>query len=171
MNSIQIDKILSSDQYLKGLNYEGVYPRDKIPERTLSTYPCCAVVNTKPHTHPGQHWVCFVKDCDNKGIYFDSYGYPPYNLEEVVQIMESCDSWEFNKVPLQTLYSTVCGQYCVFFLTHIAKGFTLEHIQTLLNDAGDTLANDAFVFSFITNKYHRELSNTDKLSIADTSFW
>lgn len=114
--------------------------------------------------------MCFVKTEDNKGFYFDSYGYPPYNLPEVAEVLEHCDSWTFNDIQLQTTYSTVCGQYTIFVLTHLARGFTIDHIIELINENnGDTFSNDAIMFNYINNMYGKDIS-TEKLSIVDFPF-
>lgn len=167
MNSREIYQILNNDQYVKDMNFLGVYPIDRIPVEALS-YPCCAVVNTKPHNHNGEHWISFIKTKENNGLYFDSMGFNPSNLREIALVLDYTNEWQFNDVQLQSLFSTVCGQYCIFFLTHIARGFTMNHIIHLINDCGDTFANDAFVFNYINNKY-REF-NGDNLKIVDLPF-
>jgi hypothetical protein len=152
MDNKLIYKILNNDEYVKELNFLGVFPRDLIPLTALRQQPCCMVVNTKPHSHPGDHWVAVVKTEDNNGIYFDSYGQPPYNLEEVGMILDSCVDWYFNDVKLQSPFSSVCGPYTIFFLTHYARGYSLKHISHLLNE-GDLHANDAFIFNYIKEMY------------------
>lgn len=169
METDQIDSILRSDKYVMDMNFLGVFPRDKLPTKAISLHPCCAVVNTQPHTERGMHWVCFMKSPTNHGYYFDSYGNPPYNLVEVSAILDSCDSWTFNETQLQTSFSTVCGQYTIFALTYLARGYNLKQIASLINDCGDTYANDALVFSYINNKYH-QYSLTNKLKIVDAPF-
>lgn len=167
MNSQQIYKILHSDKDVKQLNFLGVFPIDMIPKDI--TFPACAVVNTKPHTHRGEHWVCFVVDRNKRGTYFNSNGYPPYNLPEIANVFRDCTEWTFNDTALQTPFSAVCGEYCIFLITHIAMGFTLEHIINILNDAGDTYANDAIVYNYIKNKY-RHIIDTNTLKAVDLSF-
>lgn len=162
MNTVQIWKILENDSRVNNHNFLGVFPIDKIPVEA-EKYPCCCVVNTKPHTDPGEHWICFLKTEDNRGIYFDSFGFPPYNLPQIGQVMESCDQFTFNNTQLQSLYSTVCGQYTIFVLCHLSRGYTMEHIVELLNDGGDVLANDAVIYNYIKNMYGHYI-NMDKLS-------
>lgn len=123
MDSKQIYRILKADRAVEELNFLGVFPIDLIP-MSAQKFPCCMVINTKPHDHPGEHWVAVVKTEDRKGIFFDSYGVPPYNLPEIGDVLNNCNEWTFNDIPLQSLYSTVCGQYVIFFLTHIAKGLS-----------------------------------------------
>jgi len=152
MNNLQIYKILKHDPKVQEANFLGVFPINLIPLAAMD-YPCCLIVNDKPHTHPGGHWIAIFKTADNKGFYFDSYGYPPSNMKEVATVLSTCETWEFNQTPLQTPYSAVCGQYCIFFLTHMAKGYTMANISYLLNDCGDTFSNDAFIFNYIREKY------------------
>ena len=121
---------------------------DLIPLSALE-YPCCLVVNTKPHNHPGEHWVAIYKSEENIGVYFDSYGYPPSNLTEIARVLDSCKDWTFSDVPLQTFYSSVCGQYCIFFITYIVRGFSVPRIAQLLNDCGDSYANDSVRLNYI----------------------
>jgi hypothetical protein len=154
MDSKQIYTILQQDERVtKDLNFLGVYPIDMIPVTSLLQYPCCLVVNTKPKNNPGEHWVCLVKTEQNIGCYFDSFGYGPTNLPEIGVVLDSCDHWTFNDVRLQSAASTVCGQYCIFFLTHFARGLSTEHIVQLIDDVGDSFANDALVYNYIRNKY------------------
>ena len=168
MNTIQIYKTLMSEKAVQDMNFLGVFPKDKIPYKNLQ-FPSCAVVNTKPHTDKGEHWVCFVKNRDKTGIYFDSYGYPPYNLPEIGDALQDCVEWSFNDIALQTPFSTVCGEYCIFVLSHLAKGYTMEHIIYLLNDSGDTYSNDALIFNYIKQKYS-DVINTKDLKIVDLPF-
>ena len=152
MDSKQIYSILKNDQNMDSLNFLGVFPIDLIPMAALK-FPCCAVINTKPQDHGGEHWVAVLKTENNKGIYFDSFGWPPYNLPEIGDVLESCDEWTFNDTRLQSTFSTVCGQYVIFFLTHFAKGYTLEHIVSLLSNDNDLNTNDAIIFNYIKSKY------------------
>lgn len=170
MDAAQIDSILTGDKHVKKMNYLGVYPADEIPEHAIDAYPCCAVVNTKPHNHPGMHWVCFVKDEKNNGTYFDSYGTGPGNFEEMSVVLESCHQLEFNDTQLQTPFSAVCGQYCIFFIIHKARGFSLQQIVDMVYDSGDTYASDASVYSYIQNRYADEIFKATKPPLMATSF-
>ena len=159
--------ILNNDQQVRAMNFLGVFPIDLIPISSLTNSDCCLVVNTKPHHHPGEHWVAVVKSAYGNGIYFDSYGNPPYNLEEVGLILDTCKEWTYNKTRLQSSYTTVCGQYCIFFLTHIARGYSLDQITHLLNE-GDSCTNDALIYTYINEKY--PLEEVKKLEVVDFPF-
>lgn len=168
MNTKQIHAALSSEKLVKDMNFLGVFPLDKIPMKKLK-FPCCFVFNNKDHTNRGEHWLACVLTKDKKGIYFDSFGFPPTNLPEIGDVLNTCNEWTYNDTQLQNFYSTVCGEYVMFFITHMAKGFTMEHIIFLLNDSGDTFANDSFIFNYTKEKY-KNVINTDNLKLIDLPF-
>jgi hypothetical protein len=169
MNNKQIYSILKSDKHVQDSNFLGVFPIDLIPMSAMK-YPCCLIVNTKPSNHPGEHWVAVFKTEDNVGVYFDSYGNPPYNLPEIGEVLESCDDWKFNSTTLQSPMSTTCGQYTVFVIAHLARGYELDYIVELLNDCGDTYANDAFIFNYIKQTYGDIDSQIHNLKVIDFPF-
>ena len=169
MDNKQLYEILKADKYVDAANVLGVFPIDLIPVFVLK-FPCCLVINTKPQSHPGEHWVAVFKMEDNVGIYFDSYGSPPYNLPEIRELLEPCEGWTFNETVLHSPWSTVCRQYCLFALLQLARGHSLEYIVKLLNDCGDTYANDASIFNYIQEKYGQEEQSIQRLKIVDFLF-
>jgi hypothetical protein len=60
-------------------------------------------------------------------------------------------TWDFNKRKLQSAWSDVCGQYCIFYLSHRARGFSLSRIVHLFNS--DTISNDAKVSTFVKRHF------------------
>lgn len=170
MDSKQIHTILHSDSNVKDNNFLGVFPIDLIPMSAIK-YPCSLVINTKPSSHTGEHWIGLYKDSKNSGVYFDSFGLPPYNLPEVGDVLEHCTEWTFNNKRLQSDFSSVCGEYVIFFITFMSRGHTLDHITYMLSNEDDLYANDALVFSYIKEKYkHLQGVNTDSLQIIDFPF-
>lgn len=168
MDSRQIYSILANDSHVIQTNFLGVFASNLIPLSSLK-YPCSLIVNTKPITHTGEHWITIIKDENNKGYYFDSFGMSPANFPEASEVLEFCKSWDFNDMQLQSLLTTVCGQYCTFFLLHIARGFTPDQIITAINDSGDTAANDAFVFNYVRDRYG-SMNDIDEVKIVDYPF-
>ena len=54
---------------------------------------------------------------------------------------------------LQSPLTSVCGQYCLYYLLHRARGISL---QVILNEfSSDVDWNDQFVYDFIRNRYTR----------------
>ena len=57
--------------------------------------------------------------------YFDSFGRPP--PREIKDFLYTCaESWKYNHVPIQELYSTTCGQFVVFYIYQRCSGLTLH---------------------------------------------
>ena len=152
MNSQQLVSILKQDRYTAPL-FRGVYPINRLPSIREGLY----VVNTAPHNHPGLHWIAlFVKD----GVieYFDSYGGdPPSTLRRWGKKKQ----WMSNPIPLQSPLTSVCGQYCLYYLFHRARGIDMT---TLLMDfSADVDDNDKLVYDFVEDRY-----NLKHLTMVDT---
>jgi len=99
-----------------------VYPSDRIPKAKRRGW---MVINIDPSHKKGSHWV--VAGC---GEYFDPMGFPPLNLT-VIDYLNLCSSkWWFNTFPLQKYGTTVCGQFCVFYVLKRCSGYTPSQIVT-----------------------------------------
>ena len=152
MNSKEIYNAALSDNFVKDYGFLGVYALDKVPVRAITSYPYTVIINTDDSTQPGSHWVAIHKDIMQRGYYFDSFGFPP-KLDDLLATMDSCADWTYNSFRLQSYASTVCGQYCLFFVTHIARGYDMEHIVHVLNQDSDKMVNDAMVNQYIKDKF------------------
>jgi hypothetical protein len=118
MNTGQIKSILYADCKLS-TSFEGVFPSDKIPK--FCDQPTALVCNLDPQKRPGSHWVAiYIKN--NVGEYFDSYGLPPMDNNFINFLNNNCRKWKFNRLELQAFNSTVCGHYCIWFLSEKARG-------------------------------------------------
>ena len=64
----------------------------------------------------------------SKGSWFESYGKPPefYGAAFTDFLEKHCDGWDVNDRKLQSDWSDVCGQYCIFFLSHKARGYSMN---------------------------------------------
>ena len=61
--------------------------------------------------------------------------------------------WEHNKIQLQSAFSTVCGQYCIYFLYHRCRK---RSMSTIVNSfVNDKLRNDQLVYDFVRRKYRQ----------------
>jgi hypothetical protein len=125
MLSSQISKALLSDPHVSKY-FAGVFARDKLP--TSITYPCYLVANTHPSTKKGEHWVAFHFDSKGNGEYFDSYGKTPCKSELLSFLLMNGMTYMWNDTPLQGLASTVCGQYCIAYLSKRASGDSMYDI-------------------------------------------
>jgi len=105
------------DALLRGVpKYGGVFAFDRLdylhPGKVY-------VVNNKPSTHPGEHWI--VVDMTLRQPYlFDSFGKHPkyYGLPPMKH-------W---KRALQDPKSYTCGVYCIYYIVHRTKHISPEHM-------------------------------------------
>ena len=157
MNTIQITHALEQDP-ITSKKFCGVFPSDKLP-RTIDKYPCGFVANTDPSSEPGLHWISIYISAERKGSFFDSYGKPAefYGTAFVDILNSQCDEWDFNTRKLQSDWSDVCGQYCVFYLSHRARGYSMNKIVQLFN--GNTMLNDAKVSHFVNTHFRLMLTH------------
>ena len=150
MNTKDIARILSSDPYTKGMVCEvldGVHASDQLHEPT--TRPSTMVVNTDESWKPGRHWVSIFIPLSGQWEYFDSFGKPPDS--PFIQTFLQHKKIKFNSKVLQSDKSSVCGHYCIYYLVHRVRGFTME---TIVNRFGkDKERNDRDVHDFVVDHF------------------
>ena len=137
MNTLQIKRALERNPYTKK-TFCGVFPADQLP-KTFYTFPCGFVANTDPSTQPGTHWVSFYFPSREKGEFFDSYGHPP-------------EHYGFKFYEIQSSWSEVCGQYCIFYLYHKSRGYSMNKIVNLFTD--NTSINDCNVACYVKKHFN-----------------
>lgn len=161
MNSRLIHKILSSDPVVAPSFY-GVFPRDRLPDRVMTK--CALVANMDQSSGPGTHWVAFFIDEDRTCIYFDSYGQPPqlHAFKEFID-RHSVD-WEFNGIRLQGSLSSACGPFCVYFLLHVCRGYSMGEIVKAFDGHDD---NDEAVTEFVNSRFDIKIPVLDLCYVID----
>lgn len=137
--------------------HTGVFPSDRIPK--IWTKPSAYIFNTRPHSHPGEHWTAMFVNRDGRGIFFDSFGEPPSIPEYLQRIRKNTTLYVYNKKQLQSLDSTVCGEFCVFFLHCMCIGLNLDQFIDLFTD--DTAKNDKLVHEYVEKFNNRKLVKSD----------
>ena len=142
METDQIERLLAHDPLM--CHYT-VTAKDELPE-IVETYPLALVCNTHNADQPGEHWVALYVD-EECGDYFDPYGQPPQHIEFTNFMNEHCSEWMFNERILQSPISTVCGQYCVAFLTLRCRNVSMHAFSRLFTT--DLVANDCRVFDWL----------------------
>jgi len=156
MNSLEINKILKSDIYAKYI-FKGVFPSDRLPKKVK--YPSAYVINTDPHTKPGEHWVHVYFANKKFAYYFDSFGLPPKVPNILKFLINNAEASYFNSVTLQHNFSTVCGHYCCVVLGLSARRISFPDIISKLN-CRDPLMNDENVISIFTAMFeHQSVCN------------
>jgi len=134
MRTDEIKIILSQVLSHTRTNFLGVFALDQIPS-TFTQYPCAYVANTDPSSHKGQHWVAFYHDSPTHLEFFDSYGQPPQTYS--FPFPSNLSSLKYNSYPFQSLTSSVCGQYCIFFVYHRSHNTSLASIIQLLRSSSN----------------------------------
>lgn len=157
MNSLEILKFLSEIPS----HTVGVFPADKIPR--LWCKPVAFVFNTQENSLPGQHWVAVYVSKNGHGLFFDSYGLPPYIKNHIRRMRKNCDRFKWNTRPLQSDSSSVCGQFCIMFLDYMSRGFKIADF--LKNFSFDFKNNDKIAARYVERlkrklKYKRSRLNS-----------
>ena len=146
MNNFQIEKALRSEPFTKDV-FVGVFSADNIAEKE---FPGAYIVNTDPINKPGEHWVAFYCTENRTLEAFDSFGGNPASYSEYIKEWMGSGYIILSNTVLQSTNSTLCGNYCLYFLLLRCSGFSYEDVLSVFCKNEDF--NDKFVFKFV-NKY------------------
>lgn len=114
---------------------------DDIP--TSDQFPYAVVVNTDNTLTEGTHWTAIFVPGPSVIEYFDSYGLPPKpNIKTYLDKFEVIHS---NKYSIQSLFSTDCGAYAIYFIISRCAGNSFNETIRVLRQSSDP---DKFVRSF-----------------------
>lgn len=145
MNTYEIGKLLFNDSVSKNI-FCGVFAADQVP--VLNKKYAAYVVNTDKTGLPGRHWVALFVD-NYKLEYFDSYGQPP--LTKFNYFLKD-RRYTYNNEQLQSVISTACGQYVIYYILQRCKRVSM---QDIVNDFSDNyLENDIIVTDVINTRYN-----------------
>jgi hypothetical protein len=124
MFTSEIREALSSNPYTARF-FSGVYAADTAPIQQSCSVPTerFYVINTKPSTHPGQHWVAVYLQPKSSAYYFDPYGQPP--SQTILKALRKCKRIRVWKRRLQGL-QPVCGLYCLCFALALQNRLSLS---------------------------------------------
>jgi len=129
MNALELIQVMSQDPKTRD-KFCGVYASDTLP-KVIENYPCGLIVNTDPQTEKGSHWLALYFPNREMAEFFDSYGNPPdfYQTNFKNFLNSHSRQWTYNHRCLQSLSSSMCGQFCVYFLINrmlleIVKSFS-----------------------------------------------
>lgn len=133
--------------------FAGCFARDGLP----STYkPLFYILNLDKATGPGTHWTMLngAMNPSNKVYYFDPFGAPPFEkLKKFVpdEIGGNTVSMFYSEDVLQSMYSDMCGYYCIYMAyMELVKERTL--MDVLLHDfTSDSKHNDRVVKQLFTS--------------------
>ena len=151
MNSLQINNILKKKL---GRVFKGVYAIDQIA-RLKPIVPAAYVINTKPITSPGEHWIAVYITVNGKAVYFDSFGRRPHHPQIIRFLKKHTTKWTFSRKIIQNPFTVTCGEHCIVFLSRFHR---VNQIRFAVNPYGSNLLkNDQWVLKFVTKSYRLKL--------------
>ena len=151
MNTLQILNVLQSDSFTRSV-FTDVLPLDRLPDR-IPKRPRGFILNVDRSIGPGTHWVAIYLTPDGKGEFFDSFGQRPefYNRNFETFLQNHSNTFIWNEQTLQSPWSRVCGQYCLFFALHRCRNIPMSTIVNMFTDNKEW--NDMLVRDFIRKWY------------------
>lgn len=150
LSSVQLKCMIACDPLMKDAII-GVYSADKI--RTLEARKGF-IVNTKPSSHEGEHWIAVYNDGHNVEV-FDSLG----NLSDksLIEFHKINDKIYVNQTDIQCTNSLVCGHYSILYLFLRVRDVSFQEYFNFLSPICEI--SDAFVLRFITRTFPLCLTN------------
>ena len=157
MNSTQINQLLNSHLTTRRV-FVGVYPSDFLPTRVSHERPCAYIINLDPHYLPGSHWICYYfPKVEQLPEYFDSYGGTP---NPDIESFLGNGPYGQSTVAVQNLFSTVCGQYCIYYIWKRIHDYSMDNILDELRRKTPRVA-DSFVNAYVERLLGRNFSVYD----------
>jgi len=145
MNTRDIDRLMNGTPY-----YRGTFSCDTLPPpmSTGDGQPRLMIVNTDPSYEAGEHWIAiYVDSTGHRGEFFDSFGRRPPPVFEAYMNVNCWNYWSFNERQLQSITSSMCGYYCVYYCMLRSAGIDMfKIVKSFTNDTG---FNDVLVHGFL----------------------
>ena len=105
------------------------------------------MVNTDPMELLGTHWIAIYFNEQMKREFFHSHRKQPIQFNFLDFMNRNAVEWQHNNIQLQSAFSTVCGQYCIYFLYHRCRKRSMSSIVNSF--VNDKLRNDQLVYDFM----------------------
>lgn len=122
--------------------YLACVPCDAIP--MPFNFPCAIVVNEDGSAEPGTHWTALYIRSPTTVWYFDSFGSAP--VGQIARFLSHFKDVTSNICLFQSIDSSVCGHYCIYFLFMCCKRLTYSSILASLRRQSNP---DVFVANFV----------------------
>ena len=152
MNTGQIENVLKNNM---PDCFVGVFSSDKLPK--IKEFPSAFVANTDPSHKSGTHWVAFYLPSQNSIEYFDTYGKSP--KVPAFQKFVKGSNWKHNSKQIQGPLSSVCGQYCIYYLMKRNKGLELEDIISQFSE--NLYENDELIKCYVNDSFDLDTEQYD----------
>ena len=155
LNGAEISCLASRMLADADVHWLGVFARDQVPPLgRCQRRPFALVVNTDPADNPGAHWLAFLASAGRPTEapleMFDSYGLPP-DMHSLAYLAPRIYS---SSTSYQSLDSSVCGHYCLFFLFNRTHGLNYSTVERMLRShmygpSSFSMSSDSYVSRFI----------------------
>ena len=123
------------------------------PCMEVKQYPQSFVANVDTSEKPGTYWVAFYFMDDQHGEFFDSYGLPPQKYTKYFEDFLNATQWTYNKKHLQSLFTDVCGHFCIFYIYNRCNNVKMNTTVNMFPSVAEVKEdNDALVRYFVERK-------------------
>ncbi|GIX76194.1 uncharacterized protein CDAR_484351 [Caerostris darwini] len=121
LSAAVIDKICRHFPNLSGIPFLGIFPADEIPSLDQIDDMAAIVVNTHSSGWPGEHWLLMVFSKVRRYLeFFDSFGRHPDEFNpHIADFVSTFPEVEWKSPRFQSPETSVCGYYCIFYLTKL----------------------------------------------------
>ena len=97
-------------------HWKGVKPIDKIPRNIPVRH--FVIVNLRPSSHPGSHWIVLFRSHAKSLELFNSLGFSNTNDIRPYLKFNFTTELSYNHTPVQMPTTSSCGLYCIYFAIH-----------------------------------------------------
>ena len=158
MDTQQLINILQD--HLKS-TFLGVFAKDELP--VVELRPLAFIVNEDLSQLPGSHWRALYLYQDGRGEFFDSYGRPPDKIVEAYMDKHAPNGWEYNTRHVQSIWSSLCGGYCLQYLEarHRLRDAPMSKLLKELFPFSRQHKNDEIVYRRLRQHYNIEIPIVD----------
>ena len=101
-------ELMAAAKRLKLKLFKGVFMRNELKKSLKNE---CGILNLDSSKNEGTHWVCWIKNEDEK-YYFDSFGIQPPT--EIIKYLKS--PIMYNTYQIQQYNDSNCGEWCLHVL-------------------------------------------------------
>jgi hypothetical protein len=144
METHQLEKAMKNDPCLSRSTHLGVLSADEL---SLIKRPGAYIINTDPSHLSGQHWLAMYIGRNGSVEVFDSLGYHP-NHYPFLRMYLKGKTFTHNSKRWQKSGTITCGQFCLFYLYHKCRGWTLKDIVDFYRN-DDLNENKHLVVQFV----------------------
>lgn len=141
MNTLELRQVLTGNKSTRKY-FNGVYSSDNLP-KTIRKLPALIICNTDKSSQPGEHWIAIYISKNRTSEYFDSFGFPPNNVNFIKFLRRNSKKIKFNNKMIQNVFSDKCGYYALTFLYFKCKNKSMENFIKLFSN--NQIRNDKLV--------------------------